>query len=167
MGAMTSTAIVSSRVTLAPSAPVATRVNAVVCGGQTCDWAKRGTSSPLTCTDATAPVTFHRMVVHSRDSSRVRSAVKMYEMAARELPPTCPKGARDVSELRRHSPRAHSLLTKVNGRMLPATAFIENPTANPLIQSDPDVMLGKPVVYGTRITVELVVRKLSCGESIE
>jgi uncharacterized protein (DUF433 family) len=39
--------------------------------------------------------------------------------------------------------------------------------ANPLIQSDPDVMLGKPVVHGTRITVELILRKLSCGESIE
>jgi uncharacterized protein (DUF433 family) len=38
---------------------------------------------------------------------------------------------------------------------------------NPLIQSDPDVMLGKPVVRGTRITVELILRKLSCGESIE
>ena len=38
---------------------------------------------------------------------------------------------------------------------------------NPLIQSDPDVMLGKPVVRGMRITVELILRKLSCGESIE
>ena len=36
-----------------------------------------------------------------------------------------------------------------------------------LIQSDPDVMLGKPVVHGTRITVELILRKLSRGESIE
>jgi len=36
-----------------------------------------------------------------------------------------------------------------------------------LIQSDPDVMTGKPVVRGTRITVETILRKLSCGESIE
>lgn len=36
-----------------------------------------------------------------------------------------------------------------------------------LIQSDPHVMLGKPVVRGTRITVEMILRKLSCGESIE
>jgi len=39
--------------------------------------------------------------------------------------------------------------------------------ANQLIQSDPDVMMGKPVVRGTRITVELILRKLSSGESIE
>ena len=38
---------------------------------------------------------------------------------------------------------------------------------NPLIQSDPDVMMGKPVVRGTRITVEAILRKLACGESIE
>jgi uncharacterized protein (DUF433 family) len=33
--------------------------------------------------------------------------------------------------------------------------------------SDPAVMLGKPVVAGTRITVELILRKLGAGESIE
>ncbi|MGI9177658.1 MAG: DUF433 domain-containing protein [Pirellulales bacterium] len=38
---------------------------------------------------------------------------------------------------------------------------------NHLIQSVPDVMLGKPVVRGTRITVEMILRKLSYGESIE
>jgi uncharacterized protein (DUF433 family) len=37
----------------------------------------------------------------------------------------------------------------------------------PLITSDPAVMLGKPVVAGTRITVELILRKLGAGESIE
>ena len=36
-----------------------------------------------------------------------------------------------------------------------------------LIQSDPNVMTGKPVVRGTRITVETILRKLSCGESID
>jgi uncharacterized protein (DUF433 family) len=36
-----------------------------------------------------------------------------------------------------------------------------------LIQSDPAVMMGKPVVAGTRITVELVLEKLAAGESIE
>ena len=36
-----------------------------------------------------------------------------------------------------------------------------------LIQSDPSVMMGKPVVAGTRITVELILEKLSAGETIE
>ena len=36
-----------------------------------------------------------------------------------------------------------------------------------LIPSDPNVMTGKPVVRGTRITVETILRKLSCGESID
>lgn len=36
-----------------------------------------------------------------------------------------------------------------------------------LIESDPAVMLGKPVIRGTRITVELILRKLGAGETIE
>ena len=36
-----------------------------------------------------------------------------------------------------------------------------------LIQSDPSVMMGKPVVAGTRITVELILEKLAEGETIE
>ena len=36
-----------------------------------------------------------------------------------------------------------------------------------LIQSDPTIMLGKPVIAGTRITVELILEKLAAGESIE
>lgn len=35
------------------------------------------------------------------------------------------------------------------------------------IQSDPAVMMGKPVIAGTRITVELILEKLAAGESIE
>jgi uncharacterized protein (DUF433 family) len=35
------------------------------------------------------------------------------------------------------------------------------------IVSDPNVMMGKPVVAGTRITVELILEKLSAGESME
>ncbi len=34
-----------------------------------------------------------------------------------------------------------------------------------LIVSDPNVMMGKPVVAGTRITVELILEKLAEGES--
>jgi len=36
-----------------------------------------------------------------------------------------------------------------------------------LVISDPNVLMGKPVVAGTRITVELILEKLSAGESIE
>lgn len=36
-----------------------------------------------------------------------------------------------------------------------------------LIISDPGVMMGKPVVAGTRITVELLLEKLAAGESVE
>lgn len=31
---------------------------------------------------------------------------------------------------------------------------------------DPSVMLGKPVIKGTRMTVELIVEKVAAGESI-
>ncbi|MGI9174199.1 MAG: DUF433 domain-containing protein [Rhodothermales bacterium] len=37
----------------------------------------------------------------------------------------------------------------------------------PLIHSDPTIMMGKPVVAGTRITVELILEKLAAGESTE
>jgi len=36
-----------------------------------------------------------------------------------------------------------------------------------LIISNPEIMMGKPVITGTRITVELILEKLSYGESIE
>lgn len=36
-----------------------------------------------------------------------------------------------------------------------------------LIVSDLAVMMGKPVVAGTRITVELILEKLSAGETVE
>jgi len=35
------------------------------------------------------------------------------------------------------------------------------------IVSDPAVMMGKPVVVGTRITVELILEKLAAGERVE
>jgi len=38
---------------------------------------------------------------------------------------------------------------------------------NKLIVSDPNVMMGKPVISGTRITVELILEKLAAGEKIE
>ena len=37
----------------------------------------------------------------------------------------------------------------------------------PLIVSDPKVMMGNPVIAGTRITVELLLEKLAAGEPAE
>ena len=36
-----------------------------------------------------------------------------------------------------------------------------------LIQSNPSIMMGKPVIAGTRITVELILEKLAAGETVE
>lgn len=37
----------------------------------------------------------------------------------------------------------------------------------PLIKTDPKVALGKPVVTGTRITVEHILERLGAGETVE
>ena len=37
----------------------------------------------------------------------------------------------------------------------------------PQIESNPAVMMGKPVIAGTRITVENILERLAAGESIE
>lgn len=36
-----------------------------------------------------------------------------------------------------------------------------------MIVSDPNIMMGKPVIAGTRLTVELILERLAAGESIE
>ena len=36
-----------------------------------------------------------------------------------------------------------------------------------LVASDPAIMMGKPVIAGTRITVELILEKLTAGETVE
>lgn len=41
------------------------------------------------------------------------------------------------------------------------------PDHRALIVSNPGVMMGKPVVVGTRITVELILEKLGAGETVE
>ena len=38
---------------------------------------------------------------------------------------------------------------------------------NPLIESNPAVMMGKPVIRGTRLTVEGILEKLGACESVE
>ena len=35
------------------------------------------------------------------------------------------------------------------------------------IESNPAVMMGKPIITGTRITVELILEKLAAGETID
>lgn len=39
--------------------------------------------------------------------------------------------------------------------------------AQGLIEIKPEIMMGKPVIAGTRITVELILEKLAAGETIE
>jgi uncharacterized protein (DUF433 family) len=38
---------------------------------------------------------------------------------------------------------------------------------HPRIKRDPKVMMGKPVIAGTRITVEHILRCLAAGDSLE
>jgi len=40
-------------------------------------------------------------------------------------------------------------------------------TLEHMIESNPLVMMGKPVVAGTRVTVELILEKLGAGETVE
>jgi uncharacterized protein (DUF433 family) len=37
----------------------------------------------------------------------------------------------------------------------------------PMIVADPKIMVGKPVIKGTRITVELIMQKLAAGQTVE
>lgn len=36
-----------------------------------------------------------------------------------------------------------------------------------LIECNPKIMVGKPVIKGTRITVELILEKMAAGETVE
>ncbi len=36
-----------------------------------------------------------------------------------------------------------------------------------LIHSDPSVMMGKPVIVGTRMTGEMLLEKMAAGETVE
>lgn len=40
-------------------------------------------------------------------------------------------------------------------------------TTHPYIEINPQIMMGKPVIKGTRITVEMILESLSAGESVE
>jgi uncharacterized protein (DUF433 family) len=37
---------------------------------------------------------------------------------------------------------------------------------DPIIEANPRIMMGKPVVAGTRITVETILERLAAGESV-
>ncbi len=39
--------------------------------------------------------------------------------------------------------------------------------SNQYIDRNPDILMGKPIIKGTRISVELLMRKLASGYSIE
>ena len=39
-------------------------------------------------------------------------------------------------------------------------------TQQPIV-SDPKIMMGQPVISGTRITVDLILEKLSAGETFD
>lgn len=39
--------------------------------------------------------------------------------------------------------------------------------SNTTIVADPAIMLGKPVIAGTRITVESILERLGAGETVE
>lgn len=41
------------------------------------------------------------------------------------------------------------------------------PSSMNFMESRPDVMMGKPVVEGTRITVECILERLAAGESVD
>jgi len=41
------------------------------------------------------------------------------------------------------------------------------PVKADLIVSDPSILMGKPVVAGTRISVELILEKLAAGETMD
>ena len=37
----------------------------------------------------------------------------------------------------------------------------------PRIESDPEIMRGKPVIQGSRLTVEKILENLSCGDTFD
>src|SRR5262245_54986837 len=53
-----------------------------------------------------------------------------------------------------------------SGFMRYASQWVQSMTAARVV-SDPNIMLGKPIVEGTRITVELILEKLAAGETVE
>lgn len=55
---------------------------------------------------------------------------------------------------------------KTGSRFAPSSTGDPNRNRE-MITSNPDVMMGKPVVAGTRITVEHILEELAAGSTIE
>jgi uncharacterized protein (DUF433 family) len=82
-----------------------------------------------------------------------------------QLALTSPLKAFEVPDARVLTPRPFAYLAYGDrGRMLLAWRLL---VSKPLITADPKIMLGKPVITGTRITVELILDKLAAGRSVE
>src|SRR3990172_11963465 len=63
---------------------------------------------------------------------------------------------------------ARSLLGQAPGGWLPFGAGTQPEVlVDYMIASNPKVMMGKPVIAGTRITVESILERLGAGESVE
>lgn len=80
------------------------------------------------------------------------------QQATRTRSDTRPNGACGKDTERRRNPAASLWLNgDASTRLVAMNAIV----------SDPAVMFGKPVVAGTRITVDLILDKLAAGESME
>ena len=51
--------------------------------------------------------------------------------------------------------------------MPPFAQTREDTAVNPYVEVNPKVMTGKPVIRGTRITVENILERLGAGETVE
>lgn len=59
------------------------------------------------------------------------------------------------------------LNTRMKKQYFPQKLMLQGVEHQKLIISNPDVMMGKAVIAGTRVTVELILEKLAAGETIE
>jgi uncharacterized protein (DUF433 family) len=68
---------------------------------------------------------------------------------------------------RRHATRGYGPTNFVSYDILRSKSIKENAMQYERIEINPDIMDGKPVIRGTRVPVELVLRKLGAGLSPE
>jgi len=93
----------------------------------------------------------------------------IHEITSVEVVPSSCKYSEDFEESEKRTGKStaeFSVLVKIiniDENLLREVASLENN----LIIVDPEIMLGKPVLAGTRITVELILEKFAAGETIE